>query len=81
MCIAFNGRLGSLRGAKFYTAAVPRIGDIAIFFGILAALFVRYLQNAEVGLFGLLLMMCSLPAFLSVLTEDLTKKSGSRLGC
>jgi UDP-N-acetylmuramyl pentapeptide phosphotransferase/UDP-N-acetylglucosamine-1-phosphate transferase len=39
----------------------------------------RYFQNAEVGLFGLLLVMCSLPAFLSGLIEDLTKKVGVKI--
>jgi len=64
---------------KFHTAAVPRVGGIAIFLGILLALLARYFQNAEVGLFGLLLVICSLPAFLSGLTEDLTKKVGVKI--
>lgn len=64
---------------KFHTIAVPRIGGIAIFLGIFLALCVRYFESAEVGLFGLLLVMCSLPAFLSGLTEDLTKKVGVKV--
>ena len=64
---------------KFHTIAVPRVGGIAIFFGIFLALCVRYFENAEVGLFGLLLVMCSLPAFLSGLAEDLTKKVGVKV--
>jgi UDP-N-acetylmuramyl pentapeptide phosphotransferase/UDP-N-acetylglucosamine-1-phosphate transferase len=64
---------------KFHTAAVPRVGGIAIFLGILLALLARYFQDAEVGLFGLLLVVCSLPAFLSGLTEDLTKKVGVKI--
>jgi UDP-N-acetylmuramyl pentapeptide phosphotransferase/UDP-N-acetylglucosamine-1-phosphate transferase len=64
---------------KFHTIAVPRIGGIAIFLGIFLALCVRYFENAEVGLFGLLLVMCSLPAFLSGLAEDLTKKVGVKV--
>lgn len=64
---------------KFHTIAVPRVGGIAIFLGIFLALCVRYFENAEVGLFGLLLLMCSLPAFLSGLTEDLTKKVGVKV--
>jgi UDP-GlcNAc:undecaprenyl-phosphate/decaprenyl-phosphate GlcNAc-1-phosphate transferase len=64
---------------KFHTIAVPRIGGVAIFLGIFLALCVRYFESAEVGLFGLLLVMCSLPAFLSGLTEDLTKKVGVKV--
>jgi UDP-GlcNAc:undecaprenyl-phosphate/decaprenyl-phosphate GlcNAc-1-phosphate transferase len=64
---------------KFHTIAVPRVGGIAIFLGIFLALCVRYFESAEVGLFGLLLVMCSLPAFLSGLTEDLTKKVGVKV--
>jgi UDP-N-acetylmuramyl pentapeptide phosphotransferase/UDP-N-acetylglucosamine-1-phosphate transferase len=64
---------------KFHTSSVPRVGGFAIFFGILLALCARYFENSEVGFFGLLLMMCSLPAFLSGLTEDLTKKVGVKV--
>lgn len=64
---------------KFHTSAVPRVGGIAIFLGIFLALCVRYFENADVGFFGLLLVMCSLPAFLSGLTEDLTKKVGVKV--
>jgi UDP-N-acetylmuramyl pentapeptide phosphotransferase/UDP-N-acetylglucosamine-1-phosphate transferase len=64
---------------KFHTVAVPRVGGIAIFLGILLALFARYFQNTDTGLFGFLLILCSLPAFLSGLTEDLTKKVGVKI--
>lgn len=63
---------------KFHTVAVPRIGGVGIFIGILLALSVRYFQNADVGTFGLLLIVASLPAFLSGLIEDLTKRVGIR---
>jgi UDP-N-acetylmuramyl pentapeptide phosphotransferase/UDP-N-acetylglucosamine-1-phosphate transferase len=63
---------------KFHVVAVPRVGGVGIFLGILLALSVRYFQNAEVGTFGLLLVVASLPAFLSGLVEDLTKKVGVR---
>jgi UDP-N-acetylmuramyl pentapeptide phosphotransferase/UDP-N-acetylglucosamine-1-phosphate transferase len=63
---------------KFHTVAVPRVGGVGIFLGILLALSMRYFQNAEVGTFGLLLIAASLPAFLSGLIEDLTKKVGVR---
>ncbi|MEY4495557.1 MAG: hypothetical protein RL744_621 [Pseudomonadota bacterium] len=64
---------------KFHTVAVPRVGGVGIFIGILLALSMRYFQNTEVGTFGLLLIAASLPAFLSGLIEDLTKKVGVRL--
>jgi UDP-N-acetylmuramyl pentapeptide phosphotransferase/UDP-N-acetylglucosamine-1-phosphate transferase len=64
---------------KFHTVAVPRIGGLGIFSGMLLALGVRYFENAEVGLFGLLLIAASLPAFISGLTEDLTKRVGVKV--
>ncbi len=64
---------------KFHTVAVPRVGGIAIFLGVLLALSARYFQNTEVGTFGLLLLFAALPAFISGLTEDLTKKVGVRI--
>jgi UDP-N-acetylmuramyl pentapeptide phosphotransferase/UDP-N-acetylglucosamine-1-phosphate transferase len=64
---------------KFHTIAVPRVGGVAIFLGLFLALLTRYFENAEVGLFGLLLVACSLPAFLSGVTEDLTKKVGVKI--
>ena len=59
--------------------AVPRVGGIAIFLGVLLSLSARYFQNTEVGTFGLLLLFAALPAFISGLTEDLTKKVGVRI--
>jgi len=64
---------------KFHTVAVPRVGGLGILLGILLALSIRYFQNTEVGTFGLLLFAAGLPAFLSGLVEDLTKKVGVRL--
>ena len=64
---------------KFHTVAVPRIGGLGIFLGMALALGVRYFENTEVGLFGLLLIAASLPAFISGLTEDLTKRVGVKV--
>jgi UDP-N-acetylmuramyl pentapeptide phosphotransferase/UDP-N-acetylglucosamine-1-phosphate transferase len=61
---------------KFHTIAVPRIGGAAIFIGALGALSFKYFQNIDVGLFGLILLFCSLPAFLAGFFEDVTKKVG-----
>ena len=59
---------------KFHVTAVPRVGGVAIIFGVLLALSARYFQNTDVGTFGLLLVVSSLPAFIFGLAEDLTKK-------
>ena len=64
---------------KFHSVAVPRVGGIGIFLGVLLALSMRYFQNAEVGTFGLLLVAASSPSFLSGLIEDLTKRVGVRV--
>jgi UDP-GlcNAc:undecaprenyl-phosphate/decaprenyl-phosphate GlcNAc-1-phosphate transferase len=64
---------------KFHRVAVPRVGGIGIFLGMLLAISMRYFQNVEVGTFGLLLIAAGLPAFLSGLTEDLTKRVGVRV--
>ena len=64
---------------KFHTVAVPRVGGIGIILGVFMALSARYFHNAEVGSFGLLLLVSALPAFLSGLTEDITKKVSVRI--
>jgi UDP-N-acetylmuramyl pentapeptide phosphotransferase/UDP-N-acetylglucosamine-1-phosphate transferase len=64
---------------KFHTSAVPRVGGIGIILGVFLALSARYFQNADAGNFGLLLLLSSLPAFLSGLTEDITKQVGVRI--
>jgi len=64
---------------KFHSVAVPRVGGVGIILGVFLALCMRYFQNVEVGSFGLLLVVSSLPAFLSGLVEDVTKKIGVRV--
>ncbi len=64
---------------KFHTVAVPRVGGIGIVLGVFIALSARYFQNTEVATFGLLLLLSALPAFLSGLTEDITKKVGVKI--
>ena len=61
---------------KFHSSAVPRIGGLCIFFSVLIALFVSWLQNQEIGFFGLILVLSAAPAFGSGLIEDITKKAG-----
>jgi UDP-N-acetylmuramyl pentapeptide phosphotransferase/UDP-N-acetylglucosamine-1-phosphate transferase len=55
------------------------VGSVAIILGVFLALSVRYFQNTEVGTFGLLLLLSASPAFLSGLTEDITKKVGVKI--
>lgn len=64
---------------KFHSVAVPRVGGVGIVLGVFLALSARYFENAEVGTFGLLLLLSALPAFLSGLTEDITKKVGVKI--
>jgi len=61
---------------KFHAIPVPRIGGVGIIVGALIALSFQYLQSVEAGLFGLTLVLCSLPAFLAGLIEDITKRVG-----
>ena len=61
---------------KFHRLAVPRVGGIGVFLGILVAMVVRSTHTFDVGYFGLLLLACGLPAFLSGLIEDVTKRIG-----
>lgn len=63
---------------KFHATPVPRIGGLGIVCGVVAgevALF--YEDAASAKLFGLLLL-CALPAFLSGLSEDITKNVSPR---
>jgi UDP-N-acetylmuramyl pentapeptide phosphotransferase/UDP-N-acetylglucosamine-1-phosphate transferase len=64
---------------KFHAISVPRVGGLAIFFGVLLSLCVQFFQNTEVGTFGLLLIVSALPVFIFGFAEDLTKKVGVRV--
>lgn len=64
---------------KFHTVAVPRVGGVDIFLGVLLALSMSFFQYSEISTFGLLLVAASLPAFLLGLIEDLTKRVGVRV--
>jgi UDP-N-acetylmuramyl pentapeptide phosphotransferase/UDP-N-acetylglucosamine-1-phosphate transferase len=59
---------------KFHTAAVPRIGGLAIFMALFLGGALRLISDRESGILLLQILVCSLPAFLSGLLEDLTKK-------
>jgi UDP-N-acetylmuramyl pentapeptide phosphotransferase/UDP-N-acetylglucosamine-1-phosphate transferase len=55
------------------------VGGVGIVLGVFLTLSARYFQNTEVGTFGLLLLLSALPAFLSGLTEDITKRVGVKI--
>ena len=59
---------------KYHTVAVPRIGGSAIFLALLVGGAVRLLSDWSSGIFMLEILACGLPAFLSGLIEDLTKR-------
>ena len=59
---------------KFHTVAVPRIGGLAIFLALFLGGSVRLISDWASGILLLQILVCCLPAFLSGLTEDLTKR-------
>jgi UDP-N-acetylmuramyl pentapeptide phosphotransferase/UDP-N-acetylglucosamine-1-phosphate transferase len=66
---------GDLTGVqKFHARAVPRIGGVGILLGLAAAAAALSVQYPHISASILLLAACGLPAFLSGLVEDLTKR-------
>jgi UDP-GlcNAc:undecaprenyl-phosphate/decaprenyl-phosphate GlcNAc-1-phosphate transferase len=62
---------------KFHAFAVPRIGGIGIFLSLLVTgLIAHVFLGLDRGYLALQLIVCSLPAFLVGLLEDITKKIG-----
>lgn len=62
---------------KFHAFAVPRIGGIGIFLSLLiTGLIAHVFLGLDRGYLALQLIVCSLPAFLVGLLEDITKKIG-----
>jgi UDP-GlcNAc:undecaprenyl-phosphate/decaprenyl-phosphate GlcNAc-1-phosphate transferase len=61
---------------KFHASPVPRVGGLCLFVGLLGALGFRYFENSQAAGLGLVLLVCSLPAFGLGLLEDLTKRVG-----
>ena len=58
---------------KFHDGAVPRIGGVGIFLGLVGASAVWAWNDVPRSWFAWALLACALPAFLAGLAEDLTK--------
>lgn len=63
---------------KFHAFAVPRTGGVGIFCGLIVALGWGWWKSEPMVILGSILLVCSLPAFLSGLLEDLTKSVSPR---
>ena len=63
---------------KFHARAVPRIGGVGIFLGLGCAVPMLWIVDADAWKIGAGLVLCSLPAFVAGLIEDLTKKVSPR---
>ena len=61
---------------KFHSFPVPLIGGLSLMVGLSLALMLRFSQDEASGAFGLVLLLCVLPAFSFGFAEDLTKRIG-----
>jgi len=59
---------------KFHVRAVPRVGGIGILLGLVTAACELQIDYPHISMAILLLVVCGMPAFLSGLIEDLTKR-------
>ena len=63
---------------KLHSTPVPRVGGVGIVLGTLAGMLLLERFAPELGRSALVLFACGMPAFLSGLTEDLTKSQSPR---
>jgi len=63
---------------KFHKKAVPRVGGISIFLGLIAGLITHKLLNQQFNS-PVAIILCATPAFLIGLSEDITKKVGVKI--
>ena len=63
---------------KFHARPVPRVGGIGIVAGVMAGLLLVFWRDRALGLQGLVLLACGVPAFLAGLSEDITKQVSAR---
>lgn len=61
---------------KFHHFVVPRIGGLAILGGLTFGALIRSFQDGPNGALIWIIILCSLPAFLCGLYEDISKKAG-----
>jgi UDP-N-acetylmuramyl pentapeptide phosphotransferase/UDP-N-acetylglucosamine-1-phosphate transferase len=65
---------------KFHAVAVPRVGGLGIVLGLAAAVLYLLVTDGVQGLpVGAELLLCSLPAFLVGLAEDVTKRVSANM--
>jgi len=64
---------------KFHSTPVPRVGGFGLVVGLVGALGFRYIQNQDVGGFGLMLLVSAIPAFGFGFIEDVTKRVGVKV--
>ena len=59
---------------KFHARPVPRIGGVGIFAGLAAASVMLWWRDPAYGQAAVLLLLCGVPAFVTGVVEDLTKR-------
>lgn len=64
---------------KFHTDSTPRIGGVAICMALLAVGILFFLQKKDFAMKYIVILLCSFPAFLGGLLEDLTKKISPKI--
>ncbi len=80
--VIHHGRTGGRRSMdhdlagpqKFHDQPVPRVGGVGILVGVVAAVLVMTWRAPTTAQLGWQLLLCGLPAFVSGLIEDLTKR-------
>ena len=63
---------------KFHSRPVPRVGGLGVMAGIVAGLVIAQITESPAAPYLWLLLVCSLPAFVAGITEDLTKNVSPR---
>src|SRR6516225_8537923 len=63
---------------KMHVKVVPRVGGIGIFSGLIGGTTASIWMNPALGMEAVLLVICTLPAFLSGIWEDFTKSISPR---
>ena len=59
---------------KFHQGVVPRIGGVGILAGVTVPILWLWWVDKPEGYIGALLLLCGLPAFVSGIVEDVTKR-------